>query len=318
MAGRADVRGVRGARDGATVAQVDGALRELLSRDARQGARAAVAALPGVVRRIPELSAEPACLRDPDRELIAALAELCEVIGWILFDAGLHRRAARANARALALADLCGDRAMARLVLLNHAMLQTHTGRPRAALATVDRVSGPRPLPARVDVLVQIRRAHALALLGDGRASAALIARARHRFLDGPSRRDPAWAWWIDGTELLGHEGWVLARLGRWDRAVPLLQEAAAAPGGPSYRDLFGAELLSALAGAGAWRDAEDLIAGLAPRAAGIGSGRTAGSLGATAAGLRRRADVPASLREAATHLLEALSGRARPPAVRP
>ncbi|WP_055697008.1 hypothetical protein [Streptomyces silaceus] len=312
MAGGAEERG------GATVDQVDHVLRELLALDAERGARAAVAALPAVVRRIPELCAEPVSLRATDRELLSSLAELCEVAGWILFDAGHLRRAERANARALALADLCGDRWTARLTLLNHSMLQAHMDRPRAALESASRVPGPRPLPARVDAIVLIRRAHALALLGDGRASAELIGRARHRFLDGPARTDPAWAWWIDETELLGHHGWVLARLGRWDRAVPLLRAAASSPGGPSYRDLFGAELLSALAGAGAWRDAEELIVGLAPRAGGIGSARTAASLGATAARLRRRTGVPPPLRDAAVHLLEVLSGRERPPADRP
>ncbi|MER6611324.1 hypothetical protein ABT282_36995 [Streptomyces sp. NPDC000927] len=59
------------------------------SLNAEHGARAAVAALPDVVRRGPELSAEPAGLGGRDGELLAALAELCEVIGWILFDAGV-------------------------------------------------------------------------------------------------------------------------------------------------------------------------------------------------------------------------------------
>ncbi|MEU7581520.1 DNA-binding protein [Streptomyces sp. NPDC041068] len=294
-------------------------LRHLLSLDAEHGARAAVAALPEAVRRVPELAAEPASPVARDRELLAALAELCEVIGWILFDAGLHRRAHRANARALALADLCGDRWTARLVLLNHSMLQAHTGCPRAALETASRVRGPRPLPARVDALVLIRRAHAIAMLDGGREPEDLISRAHGRFLDGMSPDDPAWAWWIDETELIGHQGWVLARLRRWDRALPLLHRAATTPGGPSYRDLFSAELLAAFAGAGAWRDAEDLIVDLAPRVPGIGSARTTESLGSTATALlRARADVPAPLRDAAAHLLDVLSGRERRPAVRP
>lgn len=292
--------------------------RRLLTLEAAHGARAVVPALRDAVRRVPELAREPASLRGQDRDLLAALAELCEVIGWLLFDAGLHGPARRANARALALADLCGDRWTGRLVLLNHSMLQTHTGRPRAALETASRVRGPRPLPPRIDALVLIRRAHATALLGGHREAAELIGRARGRFLDGVSRHDPPWAWWLDGTELLGHEGWVLARLRHWDRAIPLLQAAATAPGGPAYRDLFGAELLSALAGAGAWRDAEELLVDLADRAAHTGSARTVESLAATALRLRRRAAAPASLRDGAAHLLEVLSARERPPAARP
>ncbi|MBM7169161.1 DNA-binding protein [Streptomyces sp. G44] len=308
--------GIRRSEPPATL--VVGVQRHLLAMEAAHGARAVVPALREAVRRVPELRMEPARLRGRDRELLAALAELCEVIGWLLFDAGLHGPARRANARALALADLGGDRWTGRLVLLNHSMLQAHTGRPRAALETAARVWGERPLPPRIDALVHVRQAHATALLGGHGEAAELIGRARNRFLDGVSRHDPPWAWWLDGTELLGHEGWVLARLRRWNRAIPLLRAAATAPGGPAYRDLFGAELFSALAGAGAWREAEELVVDLAGRAAHAGSARTVESLTATARRLRGQASAPASLRDGAAHLLEVLSVPERRPAARP
>ncbi|MEU9039299.1 DNA-binding protein [Streptomyces sp. NPDC048352] len=278
----------------------------LVALDTERGATAAVPAVREALRRIPELSADPGALHAYDPDRLAALAELSEVIGWILFDAGRYRHAHRMNARALALAQLCGDRSTGRLVLLNHSMLATHTGRPRAALDAAARVAGPRPLPSRVAALVLIRQAHATALLGGCRRPLELISRARSRFLDGVSARDPHWAWWIDEAELLGHEGWVQARLRRWDRAIPLLHRAATAPG-PSYRHLFTAELLSALVAAGAWREAEELIARVAPGAAAIGSVRTTGTLGRTAAALRRDTGAPAPLRDAADFLLESL-----------
>ena len=281
-------------------------IRRLVALDSERGATAAVPAVREALRRFPQLSAAPASLHAEDGDLLAALAELAEVIGWIFFDAGLHARARRMNARALALAELCGDRWTARLVLLNHSMLEAHTGRPRAALASAARVCGPKPLPARVNCLVLIRQAHAVAMLGDRREPLALLGRARSRFLDGVSYRDPHWAWWIDESELLGHRGWVLARLRYWDRAIPLLHAAAIAPG-PSYRHLFTAELLAALVRAGAWNEAEALVAELAPRAAGIGSVRTTGTLRRTARDLRRTARAPGRLKDAAVHLLESL-----------
>ncbi|MFC0849728.1 DNA-binding protein [Streptomyces noboritoensis] len=289
---------------GALVPEALGAIQRLVALDASRGATAAVPAVREVLRRIPQLSADPDRLRD--RDLLAALAELSEVIGWILFDAGHYRRARRMNARALALAELCGDRATARLTLLNHSMLEAHTGRPKAALEAAARVAGPRPLPALVGSLVLVRRAHATAMLGGRREAVALISRARSRFLDGASPNDPPWAWWIDRTELLGHEGWVLSRLRAWGRAVPLLYEATTAPG-PSYRHLFTAELLSALVRARAWAEAEELIADVAPRAAGIGSVRTTETLGATAGLLLASPGAPANLRDAAAFLLESL-----------
>ncbi|MFF1695348.1 DNA-binding protein [Streptomyces sp. NPDC058257] len=281
----------------------------LLALDATSGATSAMPAVREAMRSIPELSAGPEALRSWSSDRLAGLAELCEVIGWVLFDAGFYREAHRMNARALALAELCGDRWTARFVLLNDSMLKAHTGAPRSALATAARASGTRVLPARVSSLVLIRQAHAIALLGGHREPIDLMARAQSRFLDGVSRHDPPWAWWIDQTELLGHQGWVLARLRQWDQAIPLLYEAVAAPG-PSYRNLFAAQLLAALARAGAWREAEDLIAELAPRAARIGSVRTTRTLEGTASGLldeRRGPVIPVPLREAAVFLLESL-----------
>ncbi|MFG2500470.1 DNA-binding protein [Streptomyces sp. NPDC048441] len=287
-------------------------VERLVAIDATSGASAAMPAVREALRRLPELSADPGTLRAHGSDRLAALAELCEVIGWILFDAGHYREADRMNARSLALAELCGDRWTARFVLLNHSMFKAHTGAPRAALETAGRVTGPRPLPARVSSLVLIRQAHAIAMLGGRRESTDLISRAQSQFLDGVSRHDPPWAWWIDQTELLGHQGWVLARLRQWDQAIPLLYAAATAPG-PSYRNLFTAQLLSALARAGAWKEAEDLIADLAPRAARIGSVRTTQALARTASHLLGRPVTPAPLREAAAFLAESLPASAVP-----
>lgn len=285
-------------------------VERLVALDATSGATSAMPAVREAMRRIPELSAEPGSLRTRNSDELATLAELCEVIGWILFDAGFYREAHRMNTRSLALAELCGDRWTARFVLLNDSMLKAHTGAPRTALETAARARGTRALPARVSSLVLIREAHAIAMLGGHREPMDLMARAQSRFQDGISRHDPPWAWWIDPTELLGHRGWVLARLRRWDQAIPLLHEAATAPG-PSYRNLFTAQLLSALARAGAWSEAEDLIATLAPSAARIGSVRTTRTLGRTASHLLMRPSTPASLREAAAFLLESLPASA-------
>ncbi|MFD8145064.1 hypothetical protein [Streptomyces sp. NPDC059708] len=123
------------------------AVASLVALDAERGATAAVPAVREALRALPQLSADPAALRGLGPDPLAALAELAEVIGWILFDAGLYRRAHRMNGRALALAGLCGDRWTARLTLLNHSMLATHTGRPRAALEAAAPVGRGRPRP---------------------------------------------------------------------------------------------------------------------------------------------------------------------------
>ncbi|UQX03829.1 DNA-binding protein [Streptomyces sp. RerS4] len=288
------------------------AVEQLVAVDVAHGATAAVPVVRDTLRAAPY--PWPELRRPGGTDLLSALAELYEVAGWILFDAGHYRQAHRMNARALALAGRSGDHWTARFVLLNHSMLAAHTGRPRAALEAASRVRGRRPLPARVAGIVLIRQAHALALLGGHARPLELIARAQNRFLDGVSRHDPPWAWWMDQTELLGHRGWVEARLRRWDRAIPLLYEAATAPG-PAYRHLFTAELLSALTRAGAWREAEALIGRIAPGAAAIGSVRTTETLARTAAELRGHPDAPPAARDAAVFLHRSLPPR---PLLRP
>ncbi|MEV0319892.1 DNA-binding protein [Streptomyces sp. NPDC050658] len=283
-------------------------VERLVALDAERGARASLPAVRAALRSLPAPAAAPT------RDELAALAELYEVAGWILFDAGRYGAAHRMNARALDLAGRGGDRWTARFVLLNHSMLKAHTGEPGSALDAAARTAGARPLPARVGSLVLVRQAHAIAMLGGRTESTALISRAHSRFQDGISRHDPHWAWWFDETELIGHQGWVHARLHDWDRALPLLHRAATAPG-PAYRKLFTAQLLAAFAGAGAWRDAGDLIERIAPDAARIGSVRTTETLGRTAALLLRRTDVPPALRDAAAHLLECLPRGQRDPA---
>ncbi|MBC2878666.1 MULTISPECIES: tetratricopeptide repeat protein [Streptomyces] len=278
----------------------------LVATDAARGATAALPALRAAARRFPDPFATGGAYRwDGDR--LAALAELYEVMGWILFDAGRHGPARWANHRALALARLSGDRWTERLVLLNDSMLMSHLGRPRAALEDAARVPGARRLPALVDSLVLIRRAHAVAALGGEREAVRLVSRAESRFLDGASANDPPWAWWIDHDEVLGHRGWVMARLGRWDEALPLLHRASTAPG-PSYRRLFTAHLLASLARAGAWREAERLADDLVPGVPAIGSARTLGTLRTTTAALLRGdGRPPVALREAAGRLRQAL-----------
>ncbi|MGK5638758.1 DNA-binding protein [Streptomyces sp. URMC 126] len=283
----------------------------LVATDVARGAAAALPELRAALGRFPDPFAPGGGYRwDADR--LAALAELHEVAGWILFDAGRYGPARRADRRALALAERCGDRWTERLVLLNRSMLMSHLGCPRAALEDAGRVAGARRLPALVDCLVLIRRAHAVAALGGEREAVRLVSRAESRFLDGASADDPPWAWWIDHDEVLGHRGWVMARLGRPDLAIPFLHRASTAPG-PSYRRLFTAHLLAALARAGDWREAERLVDDLVPHVPGIGSARARETLGATATALLRGdGRPPAALREAAGRLRAALTTPAR------
>jgi tetratricopeptide (TPR) repeat protein len=280
--------------------------QRLLTLDRQVGARAAArnAAL-AAGRRYQPLA---------DRELCAAVAELLEVAGWILFDAEQQDLAHRLNQRALALTRCCADRATERLVLANLSMQQAHIGQPRASYdtAALGLADGPT---ARVGTVFAVRQARALAMTGQRAAALRAFDLAHSLFLDGLSDRDPPWAWWVDQEELDGHRGITLAALREWDKAIGLLEAVCQDDGAnsPAYRVLFSTELFSALVGAGAWRQARQVAERLMPYADGIGSGRAVSSLRHTIRAVVSRTGTPVALRDAAHQLAVLLPPPALP-----
>ncbi|MDF3287653.1 DNA-binding protein [Streptomyces silvisoli] len=277
-------------------ASVVATTRRLLTLDQRVGARAAA--------RSAALAANRSYQSLADRELCAAVAELREVAAWILFDAEEQALAHRLNQRALAMARCCADRATERLVLANLSMQQAHIGQLRASYDTAALGLATAPT-ARVATVFAVRQARALAMAGQRATALRTFDRADSLFLDGLSDRDPPWAWWVDQHELDGHRGITLAALQDWDRAIELL-EGVSQDGGcdaPAYRVLFSTELLAALVGAGAWRQARESAERLMPYAHAIGSGRAVSSLRHTIRSIGSRSGTPVPLRDAAHQL---------------
>lgn len=279
------------------VAVVRGGTRRLVVLDGRVGglevARVALRQVDVVWERVRPHRWDPGRGRDVQ----AAAAELAQVAGWILFDVECQAEAGRVNAQALGMARLAGDRSTELLTLLTISMREAHLGRPREALAVAEFVLEGGRLGPRVEAMFRVRAARALGLAGDRAGAATQFRRARSLVLDGPGRADPAWAWWIDETELVGHEG--AARIDRadWSGAVPLLESVAHAgsAGAPQYRSVFTAKLLLAYLKAHAWSDAERVAGDLLDHR-GIGSRRTAGVLRRAGRVARTDPRLPSSL----------------------
>jgi len=292
---------------------VGAATRRLLALDHERGAEAAVPLAAGALHGVREQWRRLAPQRPlPGGDTGAALAELAEVAGWILYDAERQRQAYRLNRQALALAARTGDRWTQRLVLSHLSMQAAHLGLPRASFRIAQSVLDSGPLPARVEALFTIRQSRALALAGRRHEAVAAIRRARGLFADGVSARDPHWAWWMDEHELNGHRGITHARLGDRDTAAVLLRAAVDGPQDqpPAYRALFRTELLSVLVGAGAWREAEEVAARLVPDAGELGSMRAVRMIDAAVGRLLWLPRVPPSLQDTAHCLGAALPDR--------
>jgi tetratricopeptide (TPR) repeat protein len=239
-----------------------------------------------------------------ERDLQAGAAELAEVAGWLLHDAGNEAASRQLSQEALLLARLAGDRSMEHLTLVNISFQAVFQGHPGEALqiARTELTSG--PLPPRLRVIFGTREARALAQLGDESATRQSLEAAVSAFLDGPSRLDPAWAWWMDSSEIAAHHGVALRDLGDMGGALALLQQAVeeCPPRRRNARFSYTVWFLRALIDAHAWQDAEAVIQQAAHLAGEVGSARTHGLL-QDAVSRISRADAPAAVREAAQRL---------------
>ncbi|WP_158734279.1 hypothetical protein [Streptomyces sp. NRRL F-2747] len=296
---------------------------ELLETDRTAGARrAAPAALRAVasVRSVTSVEAvEARAAAGHGAAGRSALMELLQVAAWILFDAERHGISRRLSLRALALAPALpeGAASVELLVLSVLCLQEEHLGRPAESLRISSSVLAGRDLPPRVAAVFHVREARARARLRQGRRALRSLATARELLADGPGERDPSWTWWFDRSELDGHHGLALADLGDADGAAELLHEATAAGDAPAYRSLFSTELACVLARAGAWRETDALLSGLADSVPDIGSVRALNALARTIRTIGRGPRVPRALRDTSGHLAAALrkeTGRTHPP----
>ncbi|MCX9190434.1 XRE family transcriptional regulator [Carbonactinospora thermoautotrophica] len=215
------------------------------------------------------------------RDLEAAVAEAGEVAGWLLYDAERQGLARQVNAEALFLSRLAGDRSMELFVLGNMAMQSIYLHRAGEALRIADDVIGTGRLSGRVAALFHVRKARALAQLGDGPRAFDDLAKAWALLSDGITTRDPAWTWWVNECELTWHEAMCHAELGDWRHAVDLFWRTVdlCPADKPRGRYIYLAHLLEALVTLRAWGDAESVIDDVFGYVGEVGSARTAALL---------------------------------------
>lgn len=244
-----------------------------------------------------------------ETDLQAVVGEIGEVAAWLLYDADRQDESRRVNIEAMTVSRLAGDRAVELLELANMAMQSVHLRRGREALRIAEHVLSADRLTPRVAGLFHIRRARALAELGDGPRAMAALHQAGSLIGSGTTDRDPPWAWWIDANELAWHSAMLHADLGDHTRAVDLFASAVRdhpATGRRQYNNL--AHLLDALTGVAAWVDAESVAGEILPYLDEIGSARTEHLL-ARAVTRIRRARVPDTLGDLASAFDARLSG---------
>ena len=202
-----------------------------------------------------------------ERDIHSASAELAEIAGWALFNAGEFEASRRFNQEALFLAGLCGDRSIELITLQNQALLSGWSGRPREELAIARSVLENGRLASRIEAIFRAREAQGLA--GSGRISEADKAFKKARSLLQESVPDdvPSWAWWITEREIDRQEGRALQESGNTHQAILILERAMEQTAGThvGYRNVAAVRLLACLLKEKVWQAAEGEAAKLAP-----------------------------------------------------
>jgi hypothetical protein len=162
--------------------------------------------------------------------LLAALAELCQLAGWVLDDAGRHEHAIPYYVVGARAAECAGDVPLAADLLSTLSYSRANAGHTTDAvlLARSAAITGESHAPPVARALLWDRAAWAHAKNGDTDLSLRALEAAEEAFACAHEDERPTWAYWLDPRELAVMAGRCLTELDQPDRAEPLLLDALA------------------------------------------------------------------------------------------
>ncbi|MFG3260344.1 helix-turn-helix domain-containing protein [Streptomyces sp. NPDC048172] len=159
------------------------------------------------------------------RALLAEVAELAQIAGWIASDAGNHADAENAYRLGLSAAERAGDATLAGQLLSTLSYQVANVGEPREAVAmahaAVERARTVAPPRARALFFDRLAWAHTKA--GDVQPAIRALSEAHEALTTRAPEPDPSWLYWVSEDELEIMDARVFTELHRPLRAVPLL-----------------------------------------------------------------------------------------------
>jgi DNA-binding XRE family transcriptional regulator len=164
------------------------------------------------------------------RKLLAALAELGQLVSWGAYDDGQPGLAQRYNVAALRAAHSASDRPLGAHILGSMAKQAAHQGRPAEAVTLAETaLVGARGLESpRLQAELCIRQAYALAANHDVAGCTAAISKARGHIEQLVAGNDPQWLYWVIPAWIIVEAGDSLLLLGQADQAAGMLDEGIA------------------------------------------------------------------------------------------
>jgi transcriptional regulator with XRE-family HTH domain len=215
-----------GSRLGANIAQrIEARVRHLRRMDDFIGGRDSFPIVVGEVDATAALIREGSYTDATRSALLAALAELCQVAGWVLDDAGKHDTAARYYVAGAQAAEAGGHPGPAANLLSTLSYSRANTGHTHDAvlLARSAAISaGSHAAPAGRAILWD-RAAWAHAMNHDAELCLQALDEADRAWSRADGHETPEWAYWLDRSELDVMAGRCFTELGRPKDAEPLL-----------------------------------------------------------------------------------------------
>ncbi|MDF4250095.1 helix-turn-helix transcriptional regulator [Streptomyces sp. WMMB303] len=205
-------------------------------------------------------------ISEEDKFALSVAAELGEVAGWLLFDAGRDDEAHSAFMSAQLHSRLAGDAPLSSFILDMLCMASIGRGTPGESLAISGEILGGTGSRPHMALMAHVRRARALAMTGDRARALDAIQRAEGGLDDSVREDVPEYLRWIDRAEVDMHHGETLLALDSPHEALPYIQRATAGvlTGGRRELGVLVCEL-DTLVRLHAWRDVDDALRRMAP-----------------------------------------------------
>lgn len=213
-----------------TVETIERRVHQLRLLDDHAGGEETAAVLAAEVTATAETLRAASFTAEVGRRLLVALAELCQLAGWVTSDAGQHAAAARFYLGGVQAAHAAGDIPGAANNLSSLAYQVANIGDPVEAVALArSAYAGARhhaSATTRALLLERVAWAHARA--GEAGGAERALGAVEDAYADRRPDDDPTWVYWLSPEEISIMAGRVWTELARPLRAVPILERATA------------------------------------------------------------------------------------------
>ncbi|MFG2049207.1 helix-turn-helix domain-containing protein [Micromonospora sp. NPDC048935] len=222
-----------------TVARIEGRVRQLRRLDDHVGGAETYTMVSAELAATADLLREGSYRGAANRRLLVAIADLCQLAGFVAEDSGRVTEARRHYLTGMRAAHAGGDTASAANCLSSLSYLEANLGDRRSAvtLARSAYVGGRQAAEATGQALLLERVAWAHARMGEASLAERALGNVGEIYQDCNLGEAPSWAYWLTPDEVQVMAGRVWTELRRPLRAVPILESAVACYGDDSPRE---------------------------------------------------------------------------------